>query len=281
MSRLYYSARTGKNPIAVRLDLATLKRLFLAAYRDFVARDYFQEFYGKDCVDDREPPVGTAGYDVEAFFLRKLRKDGLWPIPERIDGYSEDDLFDVVELLHDHVSVGVEGWAHSFSGCGMHYSTFDRETGRREFRNAVNEFLPDYGGGYELTDGGEIVRALEAGFEPLATAPLPHADGPNVRARIDAAVAKYRRRSSTLGERRDAVRDLVDVLEYLRPQVKQVLAKKDESDLFEIANNFAIRHHNPKQRTDYDPNIWTSWMFYFYLATVHAVLRLIQRQHGG
>ena len=67
-------------------------------------------------------------------------------------------------------------------------------------------------------------------------------------------------------------------LEYLRPQVKSVLTSKDESDLFNIANNFGIRHHNEAQRTDYDAGIWFSWMFYYYLATIHAVLRLLQRK---
>ena len=67
------------------------------------------------------------------------------------------------------------------------------------------------------------------------------------------------------------------MLEYLRPQLKDVLHSKDEGDLFNIANNFAIRHHNDRQRGNYDPNIWTSWMFYFYLATIHAAQRMIQR----
>ena len=80
-----------------------------------------------------------------------------------------------------------------------------------------------------------------------------------------------------MDERRDAVRDLADVLEYLRPQVKAVLQKKDESALFEIANNFSIRHHNAQQQGDYDKAIWYSWMFYFYLATIHAAVRLIER----
>jgi hypothetical protein len=78
-------------------------------------------------------------------------------------------------------------------------------------------------------------------------------------------------------ERRDAVRDLADVLEFLRPKLKVVLAKKDEAALFEIANNFGIRHHNAGQTTDYDKGIWYSWIFYFYLATIHAVIRLIER----
>jgi hypothetical protein len=81
-----------------------------------------------------------------------------------------------------------------------------------------------------------------------------------------------------MDERRDAIRDLADVLEYLRPQLKAVLNKKDEAAIFEIANNFGIRHHNQSQRTDYDKPIWYSWIFYFYLATIHAAVRLIDRK---
>jgi hypothetical protein len=80
-----------------------------------------------------------------------------------------------------------------------------------------------------------------------------------------------------MDERRDAVRDLADVLEFLRPQAKAVLASKDEADLFNLANNFGIRHHNAGQKTDYDPAIWLSWAFYYYLATIHAVTRLIEK----
>lgn len=65
------------------------------------------------------------------------------------------------------------------------------------------------------------------------------------------------------------------MLEYLRPKVKELLTKPDENDLFNIANNFGIRHHNDKQRTAYDMALWLSWMFYFYLATLHVVLRKI------
>ena len=65
-------------------------------------------------------------------------------------------------------------------------------------------------------------------------------------------------------------------MEFLRPQIKKVLSSKDENDLFIIANSFGIRHHNDKQKTDYDRSIWYNWMFYYYLATIHAILKLIK-----
>lgn len=78
-------------------------------------------------------------------------------------------------------------------------------------------------------------------------------------------------------DRKDSLRELADVLEYLRPEIKKVLDAKDENDLFNIANNFGIRHHNSQQKVDYDKSIWYSWMFHYYLATIHAALRLIAK----
>ena len=51
-----------------------------------------------------------------------------------------------------------------------------------------------------------------------------------------------------------------------------------ERELFNLANGFAIRHNTRDQRKDYDDAIWLSWAFYVYLATIHAVLRLKERE---
>ena len=126
-------------------------------------------------------------------------------------------------------------------------------------------------------DAGEILELAQPGAAPFLTATLPTGDAA-VSGRVHSAVAKFRRYRSTAAERRDAVRDLADVLEYLRPKLKEVLTKQDENDLFNIANNFSVRHHNQHQKSDYDTSIWLSWMFYFYLATIHATIRMLEKK---
>lgn len=274
--RRYYSARTGKNPNATQYDIVILRRLFSDLHLHFAEKEYFQEAFGYSCVDAGDVP-GTLGTDIEAQMLRYIRKPDLWPIPDKILGYEEDDLFDVIEFLYDHVSEPVDGYLHGFSGCGWHYDTFDKEAGKTEFRREVNEILRDYKSGYELSANGEILELAEPGLENLFAANLPTYDPQNVEQRVEAAIFKFRRYRSSLDERRDAIRDLADVLEFLRPQVKKVLISKDGGDLFNLANNFGIRHHNPQQKTDYDKAIWYSWMFYYYLATIHACLRLVKK----
>lgn len=278
--RQYYSMRTGKNLYAAGIDLAVLRRLFRDLFKYFMDAYYFQEAFGYDCVDMGEVS-GTLGYDIEAQMLRKLRKANLWPILDKCLSYSEDDLFDVIEFLYDHVSKPTDGYYHSYSNCGWHYETFNRQTGKEEFRNEINAILRDYGEGFELSSAGEMMIRGKAGLEAIFQSVVPTDEPDQIEARVRAAISKFRRYRSTLEDRRDAIRDLADVLEYLRPRLKGVLTKQDENDLFNIANNFGIRHHNEKQKTDYDKAIWYSWMFYYYLATIHAILRLIEKQQDA
>lgn len=122
-----------------------------------------------------------------------------------------------------------------------------------------------------------LPETIPEAVEPLLDAVIPSSAPKEVLAKVDRAVGQFRRKGSSIDDRHEAVRNLADVLEYLRPEAKKALLNKDENDLFELANNFGIRHHKKGQKTEYEPAIWLSWMFYYYLATIHALLRLIER----
>ncbi len=59
--------------------------------------------------------------------------------------------------------------------------------------------------------------------------------------------------------------------------MKEELLKQDEGALFNIANNFQIRHLNEAQKRDYDP-VFLDWVFWLNLATVELTDRLLARQ---
>jgi hypothetical protein len=211
--------------------------------------------------------------------LLAIRKPDLWPIEKKCNNYSEDDLFDVIEFLYDNVSKPIDGFFHEYCGY-YHYHTFDIETGKQEFRDRINEFLCDYREGYELSENGEILESPEQGLEDLVLANLPLHAPKKVEQRVESAILKFRRSRSSLDEKRDAVRDLFDVLELLRAHLKEVGLDQAESDLFQIANKYGIRHYNDKQKQDYDKAIWYNWMFYYSLATIHACVRLIKKDES-
>jgi hypothetical protein len=266
MSRKYFSHR--KNPDASRLDLPMLVNLFKTVYLDFLKNDYFYKNSG-------DVP-GKLGADLEAQMLIKLKKPDLWPIEEKCNNYSEDDLFDVIEFLYDNVSKPID--LRFPKNGNYYYETFDMETGKQEFRDSMNQLLCDYREGYELSENGEILEFPEQKLEDLVLEELPPYDPENVEQRVQSAILKFRRSRSSLDGKRDAVRDLCDVLEFLRrPHIKALISSQDESDLFNIANNFGLRHHENTQKQDYDKAIWYNWMFYYYLATIHACLKLIKK----
>lgn len=280
----YFSIRTGKNPNAGGFGLKELCELFTRLYNQMCEDGYFHESFGFWCVDSDHIPGKVADPEYEVFV--SLRKKGIWPIEQYSHGYSEDDLFDVIEFLHEHVSKPIDGTYHSWNDCGMHWETFNKIDGQKHFMEKINELLYLYKEPFVLSGSGEILHKPEKGFEKIFEADVPTEDN-NIQTRIESAVLKFRRHGTSLDDRRQAVRDLADVLEYLRPQLKTLIDKKDEADLFNITNNFGIRHHNEQQKTNYDAAIWLGWMFYFYLSTIHVVLRklenekLNQRVHRG
>jgi hypothetical protein len=260
-----------------RVDLATLRRLFFILYTDFEDKGYFQESFGYFCVDAGDVP-GLVGPKIENYVFLRLRKDNLWPVFKQYLEYAEEDLFDVLEFLYDHVSKPIPEteYYHQYGDCGWHYKDFDRRNGQKEYRNKVNTLLKQYGD-YELSRKGEILSIAVPGTEALFESQMPEYDKDNVNNRLGEAVIRFRRHHSSLDDKKNAVKTLTEILEFIRPKLKAVITKADESELFNIANNFGIRHHNEKQKTDYDQEVWLDWMFYYYLATINAVLRLIKR----
>lgn len=275
--RDYYSTRTGKISETPEITLKMLKKLFMVSYDKLDEDGYFQKYFGYYCVDQGDVK-GELGIDINSMIFLGIKKNGLWPLRTKFEDYTEDDLFDMIEFMHDHCSKPISGYYHQYSNCGHHYDIFNDNEGQKHYRDTINYILRDFKEGFEISEAGEILELPYNNIAPLLQADIPSSDSENITKKIDLAVLKFRRHKSTLDDRRDALRELADVLEYLRPDIKKVLASKDESDLFNIANNFGIRHHNVDQKVDYDKAIWYSWIFYYYLATIHAALRLIAKK---
>lgn len=261
-NKTIYSLRSGKNKNIKGFPLNEFKDLFEKVFNILNRDSYFDEqIYYKD------------PKEIELEILLKTRKRDLWPIDKYICSYSEDDLFDIMEFLYLNVSKPIEG---SEDYGNWHWDTFNKTEGQKEYIAKINDVLSLYERPFEMSNEGEILLKTEEGFDQIFKADIPTSDE-DIKSRLESAIRLYRKHRSTLDDRRQAVRDLVDVLEYLRPKVKDLIIKKDENDLFNIANNFGIRHHNDKQKTDYDAALWLSWMFYFYLSTIHVILRKIQK----
>lgn len=278
----YFSQRTGIRPDLKLLPLKELIELFTGVYNQFHKDGYFDEDFGFYCTGNggipRREKVSGKIKDVDLEIFLTIQKKDLFPISSYAINYSEDDLFDVIEFLYQHVSKPIDGFFHEWHQCGKHWNTFEQKSGREKYRKSINQMLTHYENRFELSENGEILHKPEEGFEPIFKADIPSSDS-KVVDRMSSAILTFRRHGSSIDDRRQAVRDLADVLEYLHPKVKEFLTKKDDNDLFNIANNFDIRHHNDNQKTSYDAVIWLSWMFYFYLSTIHVILRKMKHDN--
>lgn len=287
--REYFSERQGRGPLAEPLPFERIRGLVIATFESFRDRGYMQESFGFECVDGNRD--GALGPNPSLYFLRAIMRSEVWPYwqwleaPDDPDAgeyvwasWDADTLFDVVEVMHDLVSKPVDGEYHAFGDCGMHFTSFNRTDGQEVFRSELNKVLRLNDPPYKLDPEGRIVEDAPAEFRQLLDAPVPPGtEHDTITSRIDSAVTRFRSRSATIDDRRHAVRDLADVLEALRPDIRETMLSADEKDLFRLANSFAIRHNNRQQKGDYDRVTWLRWAFYVYLATIHAVLRL--RQH--
>jgi hypothetical protein len=171
--------------------------------------------------------------------------------------YSEDDLFDMIDFLYEHCSKPIEKHLHHWNECGWHGDPFEEDgSGKAEFREKVNTILPDYDKGYELSPDGQLLNRTTGGLKRLVEAQLPGADPVNVTVRVSDAERKFLRYRSTMDERRGAIRDLADVLEYLQQDVIEVLTKAYENDLFSLLNLRArpgLRAEPDSRRAGYLP----------------------------
>lgn len=276
-SRQYYSMRHGTNPDTAKVELPTLREVFAQMIQRFEDQGYFQEHLGYHCVDEGFVP-GSLGCSLDNAIFLELGKKDLLPISFLHDIYSQEDVFDLIEFHYHHCSEPTGGTKHDYQNCGWHYRSFNQKPGQKKFREDFNRWLSRYGTGFRLTESGEIQSTPEPGLDVLLDRPLPKSAPKTVMEKVDAARRQFLRHNASLDDHLNAVRALADAMEWLRPKAKAVLKKKDESDLFELANAFGIRHMRQDQKLDYDRDIWLSWMFYHYLTAIHACTRLIERK---
>lgn len=272
----YYSERNNKFHITKKNDLEDLKADFHEFYLDFLEHGYFQEYLGASWPGGHH--LGKIGTDIASRIKREINKDNLYPIENNLQNYTEEDLFDIIEFLYRYTSKGEKFKPMSDIDYFWVYSNFDEEVGKKEFRENINLVLRRYNNGYELNKGGEIVRLANPGIELLIKNDIPVMTKGSVAEKINLAISKFINRKAIESNLHDAIRDLAGVLEYLRADIKKYLNKSDESDLFNIANNFGIRHHNQKQKMDYDTVLFHEWMFHSYLATIMLILRIKESQ---
>lgn len=272
----YWSRREKGGVSAPKLSLDDVMTRFVRMVEDELLRHgYLEALSPRRCVDDEY----WVEADPSAELQRLLGQPDLWPLSRSRVNWDVDRFLDLVEVIQDFVARPRTRSVHDYGGCGWHFGNLAREPGRQLYRWRINRLFGVSDLPYRLAESGDdcgrvVVVSHEARSD--LTVRMTQRTDPATADRVRQAIAFYRARGATRDDRRTAVRELADVLEHRRALLKDHLVKRDEADLFQIANQFAIRHYNVHQQQDYD-DAFLDWLFWWYLATVELTDQLLAR----
>jgi hypothetical protein len=281
-----YAERAAGRPRA--LEPAALARLAFKTLSDFAQRSYFAEAFEEGewlrAGPDGPIPEPPRIPDPERWMTLALGRDDLWSWL-RDPGYSlgshwglhpaclddPEEVFTILELyMRDVVS------RPYLDEDGVFEGAYDRNGGRADFRAAVNEFLSRCDPPMEMRSDGQIAEAAPPGLSRLGDDPLAgRVAEAGLETLVRNAVRRFRARDAASADRRGALTQLAGVLETLREdgRLEARLPGYERKRLFEIANQFAIRHQNASQHSGYDEP-FEEWIFYAYLAAIRLALRV-------
>jgi|GEM_PF-2125511 len=245
MNNLLYSERkTGKKK---SVDFAVLKQLCNKRFRDFLRVMTSSNRF-------REPILDHDG--IQHYFLAKTKKLTLNPLAFESNIQTENDLFDMLEcayqFLKDHIA--------------------DKDV-REIFAFQLNkDALNSYG--YEMSwDDGVIRHKPEDGMDMLVNENVPFDAIPSAEQKITDAIYFFFKRNATEEDKKRAIKELGDLLEHVRKELKEIPhLQADENLIFKMLNEYSIRHHNNKQMELPEP--YLTWFFYLLLNTIKTFLKL-------
>jgi hypothetical protein len=282
--KAYYTERQRRREALPErpLERSVTRQLIADALYDLASCGYFEDAFGSSCTDNADSPET----DGQARLAEEVKTDlEVWPVRHLNgaavvpDGWNSDYFLDVLEALDHLVARPRRRWWHDYAG-EWDYRDFSRRSGQAVLRWRINAVLDRSDMGLRLADSGRdaglIVRSAGPVREALVTQVLATPDR-SVQGRVSHAVELFRGRHASQEQKHSATRALADVLEQRKAVLKTELFTGDSNALFQIANQFGIRHMNEQQKTDY-PTAFLDWVFWWYLATIELTDRLIADQ---
>jgi len=287
--RHYYLER--RRPVNEPLPLtgSLLGEAVAACLQELNESGYFEQSFGSTCEDADSDPNGTGHAMLRERVFGQSPQAGvevrLWPpsLPT-VAAWDEEVMLSAIEALYDLVARPRTRHWHEFYS-EWDYSDYSRASGQAVYLWRINELLDRSDLGLHLATSGEdrglLVQTLTDERQELVERALTMDSAPATKERVEHAVATFRRRGgSTRADKRAAVLSLHHVLERNRDSLKAHLLKKDEAALFDIANNFDMRHHKLDQRDEYGDE-FLDWVYWWYLATVELIQRVVSRAPVG
>lgn len=280
MEKKYYSQRTTSERKSIRLNINQLVSYLEKTYEKYSKLKMFNR-------------LGMELYSgSELFFIEKLGKPPLLPIDISKD-YTKDDVFDLIEIFAEYIDTPIRliGERPTIVELDSKGETIRRNKTDDEildehrkkyleyhnnFTKEINRILALFEDGYELTEKGYIRNLQDKGLEKMADEVKSEFDTESNQI-IDNARRKFFHYKSDDTDKKSAILELAGILENYKRSDKLKFNSKDESELFNLLNNFNLRHNNPNQKGNYDKEIYYTWIFHNLLSAINACFKIIER----
>lgn len=272
---VYYAEREGLVPDGPPGDWLSLGQAFAELIATMQGAGYLPYALPRECVDRDVDYI-----EVTRRIRQATKLQVNWPLPTPAT-LPDATIFTLIEYFHDQAyRPRTKGFIHSHAECGPHYDAHNRDSGGFVYRWRVNQLLSAHGVGFRLGTTGEelgrLIREFDTPIGDLADRQIERRQTtPNDE--VGHAIREFRKRDAGLPQKRAAIRALSHSLEPRRKELGERLTKKDESDLFQIVNQFGIRHNRDGQRHDYGDE-FLDWIFWMHLATIDFLNQLDARE---
>jgi len=161
LARQYYSQRNIRNRDTIKLTYEELLFFFDEIYEEYYQNGAFSDLLTE--IDNK----------YTLWFMENLNKPALLPFNTMEITYSNDDLFDLIEILFYYINLPKDiptiiKFADVPASNKITFNkTRDNLRTQKEFRYQVNRLLSKYGDGYYLTEEGEIFNHVTDGLDIL------------------------------------------------------------------------------------------------------------------
>lgn len=274
---VYWAERNGAgDSLTTEKPFETFAEDFFELVEELQESGYFPKVLKKDCVDD---PVDLD--DVRKTIRRATKLDVKWPMSAGdIFALSDGAVYSLVEYFHDQAQRPRTATLHSYGDCGLHYQSWNRESGQSVYRWRVNALLERHQVPFRLGTSGEeqgrLIRIFDSPLNDLATQQIVQRSDDH-EDEVAHAIRMFRARDASVVDKRAAIALLYGELEPKRNAIKNKVSSGDESDLFRIANQFTIRHRDKAQKSDFGEEL-LDWTFWTCLATANLMDELARRK---
>ena len=288
----------GPQPRSLETISPTAWGGIIAAVKSAVEDGSFGEDFPETCPDGG----AVCGSDSKAFPLAlKAEVHGIeWPLQlETSEGegwqatmvpYAPHflDALDLIQFCYRHVSKATQHDYHSYFR--HHHLSFDRDSGRREFRARINRIFSRNGISFDLLSDGTITRlappvlaeALRSPLRPTFDSALDHLFedarrkflSPDLKVRKESLEKLWDawERLKTLHVPLDKKASVARLLEQASPESKfRERLNREAHELTEIGNHFMIRH-SEVEKTPIDGSSQVDYLFHRLFALTRLLI---------